>query len=64
MDIMDHNKALWCNDDVKADHSNMETDNFIIYKGDLITMDKIEDALGRTKNQKTTGHDGLNMVVV
>ena len=43
MCIRDSYKALWYNDDVKADHSNIETDNFVTYKRDLM-MDELEEA--------------------
>ena len=57
---IDYYKALWSKDNVKAEHNNVETNNSVTYEGDLITMDELEEALGRTINQKATGQDGLN----
>ena len=38
----------------------IETNHATTYEGDVITMDKIEDALERTKNLKATGQNGFN----
>ena len=38
-------------------HSNIETNNSVGYEGNLITMEELEEALGRTKNRKATGQD-------
>ena len=45
---------------VKADHIIIETDDFVTYKEDLLTMDEFEVALGRTKTLKATGQYGFN----
>ena len=47
------------NGDVKADHSNIETNNYVAYEGDLVAVDEIKKAFGRTKHWKTRGHDEL-----
>ena len=35
---IDQYKALWYNDNVKADHSIIETNNYVTYGRDLITI--------------------------
>ena len=54
-----HYKALWSNNNVKAELSNIETNNSVTYERDLITMDELEDTLGKTINQKSTGQYGF-----
>ena len=45
---------------MKANHSSIETDKLVTYEGDLITMNELEQALGRTKKRKATGQNRLN----
>lgn len=59
--LINHYKAVWYIDDLKTDHSTTETDNFTTYEGYLITIEELEEALGKTKNKKTKGQARLNV---
>ena len=48
------------NNNVKTGHSNIETKNSVSYEKNLITIYELEETLGRSKNQKATGQDGLD----
>ena len=40
------------------------TSTYVTYEGNLMTLDKLEETLERTKNWKATEQDGLNTELV